>query len=94
MLIQLASSWTRAIFGWCTEYVLVSIRYDTYLSMRANDMDPNKPQEPSQLSLFSLSTKAKAQGTNALSASHEMATKSVPMYLPSRKVPSMDNTGR
>jgi hypothetical protein len=47
-----------------------------------------------QLSFFSLSTKADAKGTNALSASQDMATNSVPMYLPSKKVPSMDKTGR
>ena len=47
-----------------------------------------------QLSLFSLSTKANARGTSALSASHAMATKSVPMYLTKRNVPSMDNTER
>ena len=48
----------------------------------------------SQLSLFSFSTKANARGTNALSASQEMATKSVPMYFPNRKVPSIENIGR
>ena len=48
----------------------------------------------SQLFLFSFSTKANARGTNALSASQEMATKSVPMYLPNKKVPSIENTGR
>ena len=33
----------RNLLLYGTEYALVSIRYDTYLPIRANDMDPNKP---------------------------------------------------
>src|SRR5690349_9582608 len=47
-----------------------------------------------QLSLFSLSTKANAKGTSALSALHDMATNNVLLYFPSRKVPSIESTGR
>jgi hypothetical protein len=69
-----------------TKNILMSIKYDTNPRLGPTTYIQTRSKNQAPLSLFSLSTKSNVKGTNALPASREMATNSVPSYFPSRKV--------
>src|SRR3954468_22345544 len=76
------------------QYGRIAIKNDTNSSSGPTIVVLTKCMNQFQLTLSSFSTRAKASGTNRLSASQEIATRRVPLNFPVRNVPSTQRNGR